>query len=79
MLLDCKLEAIVLGLNLYSCTAKNGYKLGIECKKLLRKMAVQKEGASLNQVCAKAADIVDNMGILRIGCLDRAEVRAMGG
>ena len=78
MLLASKLEAIVLGLNLDSCTAKNGYELGNECKKLLRAMAVKKEAALLNQTCSKAADIVNNTGILRIGCLDRSEVRAMG-
>ena len=78
MLLASKLEAIVLGINLDNSTAKNGYEIGVECKKLLRAMAVKKDSTSLNQTCNKAMDIVDNVGIQRVGCLDRAEVRAMG-
>ena len=78
ILMKCKHELIVSGLNLNETKAKNGFELGNECRKLLREMAEKNVKTDLDKPCNKVSDVVNNEGAVKMGCFDRAEVRALG-
>ena len=78
MLMKCKWELIVFGINLNDTNAKNAYDLGIECKKIIRDIAGNNLKTELDKNCPNALEIANNTGITKMGIIDRAEVRAMG-
>ena len=78
MLMKCKLELIIFGINLNDTNAKNAYDIGIECKKYIREIANKNLKDELNKNCSNGTEVANNAGVMKIGIIDRAEVRAMG-
>ena len=77
-LMDSKLEILVSGLNMQGNQAKNGFELGLFCRKNLRDQLTLFYQDDMSKQVETIKSISDNEGHAILTLFDNAEVRALG-